>query len=196
MIDQVMEEGHVYVLRFSNNTVKVGRTIDPDERFEHHKTTARKDQSILTDMWVSPQHGNSNQTERKLIEFCQVRGIKHRGNEWFSNVRYDDLVKYAQELELAPSLLTLPDGSVWPCTMTFPGLSGVENLQRDRLGLMTHIRMPEIVRPEGWKKPKDMSPEEKYQTRLMTAKQDARFLSEALAVALSIVEEIEAENGS
>lgn len=194
MIDQVMEEGHVYVLRFSDNTVKVGRTIDPDERFEHHKTTARKDQSILTDMWVSPQHGNSNQTERKLIEFCRARGLKHRGNEWFSNVRYDDLVKYAEELELAPSLLMLPDGSVWPCTMTFPGLSGVENLQRDQLGLMTHIRMPEIFRPDGWKKPKDMDEREKYRTRLETAKRDVIFLTRVLAAAQEIVEEIRSES--
>lgn len=190
------EEGHIYVMRFSNETVKVGRTTDPDERFERHKATARKDKSILTDFWVSPQHGNSDQTERKLIKFCQRTGLKHRGNEWFSGLLYDDVVKYAQTLDLAPSHLELPDGSVWPCTMAFPGLSGVENLQRDQLGLMTHLRMPDISRPNGWKKPKDMSDEEQFQTRLETARGDVIFLMRALSCAMSIVEEIESEERS
>lgn len=194
MTHAVMEEGHIYVLGFSDKTVKVGRTIDPKSRTEVHRLVAKRDNARIVKSWVSEQHGDSNLTEKKLIEFCRTRGRLHRGKEWFSGISYKSVLEYAQGLELAPPWSIMLDGkTVWPCGVPYPSYQHQGESQRDQLGLMVVGPMPHMQAPNGWKRTCDMDEVEKFLTRLETARKDVEWLTERLHTALMIKSAIEAE---
>lgn len=193
MTEQVVEEGHIYVLGFSDNTVKVGRTTDPKARLLKHRATSRQDNAEMVSQWVSVQHGNSDQTEALLIEFCRKHGRKHRGNEWFSGVPYEKVLTYAKALELAPSQKTCYCGQhVVPADCQMPHRHDLEGFMRRDLGLLSPPLF-EMSFPTGWKHVHQMSKVEKLVIRWETAQSDVKFLSALLIQASEILHEIGVE---
>lgn len=193
MTEQVMEEGHVYVLGFSDNTVKIGRTTDPKARLLKHRAAGRQDNAEMVQQWISVQHGNSNQTEALLIEFCRKHGQKHRGDEWFSGVPYQKVLTYAKALELAPSQMTCYCGQhIIPADSVMVPKHAQEGFMREELGLLLPPRF-EMDFPMGWKHVHQMSDTEKLVVRWETAQSDVKFLSALLTRASEILSEIGVE---
>lgn len=106
----VTEGGFVYVIAYSNNTIKVGKTQTPQTRIATHVCTAVKFDVTVTDVWVSAAHPNYSDTERTLIAMAgTLAGVSDpltRRKETFAGVDFDVLVGICRQLGLeeAPSL--------------------------------------------------------------------------------------------
>lgn len=194
MTSDVMEEGHIYVLGFPDQTLKVGRTTDPeaDQRIAVHKKIAG---SAPVKVWISEQHGDSNITEQKLIEFCRKFGRVIRGKEWFSGVPYATVQKYAEEMEKHPSRKVCYCGKhLFPAGFTIPRRQDLDGFLRKDLGL-TLPPVLEMVFPgdEQFCHAGQMNEVQKLLTRHLTAKADAEFLTLLAMRAWEIVNKVETE---
>jgi hypothetical protein len=97
--------GCVYVVEFSNGTVKVGRSQSPSARLAAHRTDGRKFGADLTGQWVSPEHAEwiGNETQLKII--ARDLGGKTNSAEYFTGITFADVVARAQELTFTPALV-------------------------------------------------------------------------------------------
>lgn len=92
---------YVYVLEFSNGTVKVGYTKNPRQRLTGLvKESARYGQT-MTRHWVSVPHWNAWENEKVLIEFCASRFsevIDSGSGEYFAEGDFDDVINFSNTL--------------------------------------------------------------------------------------------------
>ena len=65
--------GHVYVVEFGRDRVKVGRTTSPKSRIAAHVRTGRSMDRQVTRLWVSPPHAAYADNERALLKACRDR---------------------------------------------------------------------------------------------------------------------------
>ncbi len=194
MTSSVMEEGHIYVLSFSDKTIKVGRTTDANaaSRTASHKKVA---QAQVVDRWISEQHGDSNHTEKKLIEFCHQRGRLIRGKEWFSGVSFPAVQQYAEGIEKQPPRKTCYCGKhVIPADSAMPRRQDLDGFLRKDLGLILPPLM-EMVFPgeEQFCTTGQMDEVQKILTRHLTAKADFEFFLSLAMNAWKILQGIENE---
>ena len=94
----VPEPGFIYVIGFSNGTVKVGRSQDLERRLAAHRSHGRKFGADITDKWVSPQHAEWRQNETKLIAIAHELGGRVTAAEYFTGLAFADIVARAQDL--------------------------------------------------------------------------------------------------
>jgi hypothetical protein len=97
--------GRIYVIEFSNGTVKVGRTQDHDRRVAAHRSQGKKFGAVITDQWSSPEHAEWRQNESRLIDIAKDLGGTVAANEYFTGVSFADVVARAQELTFTPALV-------------------------------------------------------------------------------------------
>lgn len=91
---------YIYVIGFDNGLIKVGRTSRPQQRITSHKGNVYNiSRAEIINQWVSVEHTNPDENERKLISFCEVKSKKTgKRSEWFNNVNFADVVSYAEGL--------------------------------------------------------------------------------------------------
>lgn len=63
---------YVYVIEFSNGTVKVGRSSMPEFRIQQHQRDARAFGFDLSRVWLSEAHADAKATELALIRECSA----------------------------------------------------------------------------------------------------------------------------
>jgi hypothetical protein len=80
--------GYVYVLGFSNGSVKVGRSKNGQQRLGDHKSTARKFGLTVTDEWLSPAHVEWERNEEALKAIAADLGGIVAGREYFSGIEF------------------------------------------------------------------------------------------------------------
>jgi hypothetical protein len=82
--------GHLYVIRFANGIVKVGRSATPTARVQVHKAEAERHGNALAEHWTSPAFEGFDVAEATLIGWCAARAgtLPHAGREWFSGLDY------------------------------------------------------------------------------------------------------------
>ena len=97
--------GFVYVIEFSNGTVKVGRTENPDSRMSAHAAAGKKFGALITDKWLSPQHSEWLANETRLKGIAAELGGTVAAQEYFTGVGFADVVARAQELTFTPALV-------------------------------------------------------------------------------------------
>lgn len=97
-----MSAGYVYVLAFTNGTVKVGRTQDKGQRMTAHKSAARKFGLTVTDEWVSPLHAEWRANEDALKNIAAGMGGTAHTREYFSGVDFAAVVTEAKRLTYTP----------------------------------------------------------------------------------------------
>ncbi len=90
--------GYIYVIRFADGKVKVGRTIDPRGRMGSHKGTARTFGVEALEAWFSPLHMNYEANESVLIDLVREAGGTTEQREFFSGVLFADAVAAAEGL--------------------------------------------------------------------------------------------------
>lgn len=90
--------GCIYVVEFGSGTVKVGRTVDPDQRMGHYERHAAIHGDVVVTHWVSPRHANHVGNELLLIRYCTVNGRVIAGREYFQGVSFGDVKDFAKSL--------------------------------------------------------------------------------------------------
>jgi hypothetical protein len=91
-------EGHVYVIRFSSQIVKVGRTAAPRTRMRWHLSSAAWYGTTIEKAWLSRPHVDVVPNERALIKYGRERATAQTGNEYFRGVDFADVVRLAESL--------------------------------------------------------------------------------------------------
>jgi hypothetical protein len=98
--------GHIYVLELSDGITKVGYTNAPAIRLGGHAQNLKQSGREIVRHWMSPRHIEAGLNEETMIAQCEKLGGIHCGHEkareWFSGLRFDDVVSAAQSLPQTP----------------------------------------------------------------------------------------------
>lgn len=86
---------HIYVCRFSNDRIKVGRSVDPKARIAVHANRVACVGVDLVDSRIFEVAVDSWRAERDLIQACSSQATEIRGNEWFAGLAFDEVCKWA-----------------------------------------------------------------------------------------------------
>lgn len=99
-------DGYIYVLEFSNDVVKVGKTISPRTRAgEHERDVSRFGETIVR-WWLSKVHRGYHENEVALITAGARMGRTLGSVEFFADCSFAALVEVARGLPAAPSTIT------------------------------------------------------------------------------------------
>jgi hypothetical protein len=126
--------GHLFVLEFSDGSVKVGHANEPAKRV----TSSAKDIGgrcgvTPTQRWVSEPHEGSEMTGRKLVHWACCNGRPVFGfREVFTEVSFTETVKAARQV-MADQELALLMASTTDIRQLIPGTFGYR-LRRAALG--------------------------------------------------------------
>lgn len=97
-------DGYIYVIEFSDKTVKIGRTQSMERRGAQHDGDAQKFGLTIVRTWSSPAHRKYKSNENALGKYCrEIPGSENRAREYFTGVDFDDVVLFANGLDLSPS---------------------------------------------------------------------------------------------
>lgn len=94
------EPGHVYVIEFSDGTVKVGKSVTPSARIASHASTAACFGIITAQVWTSGLL-DCGATERATLEYLRQTFESRNGGEFFVG-GFDAAVAFVGTLEAAP----------------------------------------------------------------------------------------------
>jgi hypothetical protein len=92
-------EGFIYLVFFGNDTLKAGRTVEPQQRVGRHIHAGLVHGSPAYMVWVSGPHANARVNERAVLDYCRRRATKRIGKEYFVGVNPNRIVDYVEELE-------------------------------------------------------------------------------------------------
>lgn len=88
-------EGHLYILRFSTNVIKVGQTLDLQRRVREHRRDAEAFGAVIVDYWFSPAHQNYLENEVELILGCDESATWRSKREYFQGIDIDEVIEFA-----------------------------------------------------------------------------------------------------
>lgn len=92
---------YIYVLEFSNNLIKVGKTKNIYQRIKTHvKNVSDTSGACLINKWYAQGAAEVGQYENELIAFCRERWRK-RSREWFVDADYSQVVDFAASLPVS-----------------------------------------------------------------------------------------------
>lgn len=90
--------GHVYVLQFSDGTVKPGFSTSPESRLRSHRNAAACFGFCIERLWVSPDHHDAAENELALLAEARRTASAVRKAEYFTGLDFDALVEFAREM--------------------------------------------------------------------------------------------------
>jgi hypothetical protein len=105
--------GCVYALKFSDGTVKVGKSRHLKQRFDHHLQVMGWKGAQLVDFWFSRHHDYYSVTERlaiKAAESLMTPECSKTGFEYFHGIDFEELLALLQQLD--PCAPALPPGGI------------------------------------------------------------------------------------
>lgn len=82
---------HTYVLLFSTGIIKVGTSSNITNRIRQHSYEASKYGVTIMRQYTEL---SSAVTEKELISYCSLVSNSHVGNEYFSELDFDDVVLF------------------------------------------------------------------------------------------------------
>lgn len=89
--------GHIYLIEFSDSTVKAGKSISPQSRMtQHYGESIRYGQRPIR-IWVSPEHKNYSGNESAAMRICAEHGELSGGREYFSGTDLFDTARLQLE---------------------------------------------------------------------------------------------------
>jgi hypothetical protein len=96
----VSKQSYIYVIAFDSGTLKVGRAADGARRLATHRREASRHGVAVVSEWCSPPCGGRATAfyERELIAFCETRGTRRAGTEYFTGLDFSEVRKLAKEL--------------------------------------------------------------------------------------------------
>lgn len=93
-------EGHIYIVEFSEGTVKVGFSTTPGKRMRQHAGHAAAFGISIARSWTSHPHLEAKVNERALIAWCSGRARVTRKSEYFAGLDYAELATFAGSLPM------------------------------------------------------------------------------------------------
>lgn len=110
---RVHSGGCIYALKFSNGSVKVGKSRHLGRRFDTHLMALRARGAHLVDWWFSKQLDDYSATETLAInaaESLMTHESGRTGREWFHNIDFEKLMFLISALDAcAPSWPSMVD---------------------------------------------------------------------------------------
>ena len=97
------KDGYVYIVEFTDGTLKVGRANDLRVRLSRHLGDAEKFNLSIARWWGSPLHRNYASNEKKLIDFAVGEGERSGGREYFTGVSFSAIRSFASSLPMSPT---------------------------------------------------------------------------------------------
>ncbi len=94
--------GYIYVIEFSNGTVKVGRSAEVTERIKVHDATARSFGLSIISKWTSPLHRDWKDNEEKLKALAEELGGVPNNGEYFAGLSFGLIAAAAAGLPFEP----------------------------------------------------------------------------------------------
>lgn len=89
---------YVYALKFNVGVVKVGLTGSPSKRIRTYLTTLLPFGISIEEQWVSEPHGQAEDNEALLLEFCRARATEVMNREYFAGLNFNDVAAFATTL--------------------------------------------------------------------------------------------------
>lgn len=99
---------YIYVLSFSGGhatrlgIIKVGFTVNPQARIRTYRTSLFPFGISVRKRWISEPHGQAEDNESKLLDFCRRQAAPVNGREYFAGIDFDEVVSFAGTLTCAP----------------------------------------------------------------------------------------------
>ena len=90
-----VRDGFVYVLEFSDMTIKIGQSASVSSRLRTHARESGRFGVSISRWWVSPRIVGYKECEHVLIQEAARRGLRRAGREYFTGLGFDDLVDLA-----------------------------------------------------------------------------------------------------
>jgi hypothetical protein len=87
----------LYVCRFSNGHIKVGRSIDPNSRIATHADRVACMGVSLESSYITECPNLPEARERILIDACVKAGATRFQSEWFDGLDFDQVCKWAYD---------------------------------------------------------------------------------------------------
>jgi hypothetical protein len=94
--------GHIYIIEFSGNIIKVGFATNPEERLRTHASDGAALGHSIERSWISSRHASADANEQRLIVFCVGRSSRRHRSEYFSGVSFDEVHDFAKGLDFSP----------------------------------------------------------------------------------------------
>lgn len=101
--DVAPEDGFVYVIEFSDKTIKIGRTRDLAQRSASHQRDGEKFGLEVVRKWGSRAHRDYGSTEISLKQFASQKARLQGGKEYFVGLDFNAAVRFVESLNLRPS---------------------------------------------------------------------------------------------
>jgi hypothetical protein len=91
--------GYIYVIEFTDGTIKVGTTNNPPARLAAHRRSSISFGIDISRRWFSGIHENRLENEQLLIQAARALGGSSPTVEFFKGVRFDDIAGIAKRLK-------------------------------------------------------------------------------------------------
>lgn len=101
--DHYKHDGLVYVIEFSDHTIKVGKTKNWLSRLRHHTGDASRFGLTVLRTACSTVHRNYHASERELIARAAASATRTFRHEYFQGASYSALAEYVDQLPARPS---------------------------------------------------------------------------------------------
>lgn len=94
--------GFIYVIEFTGGVVKIGMTTNPVGRITSHAHNARSFGLDVEQIWISPEHCEYQENERRLLASASLIAEPMHGREFFRGVSSEVVLKMANALSFEP----------------------------------------------------------------------------------------------
>lgn len=96
--DRATSGGHIYIIEFSDGTVKVGSTTTPASRIRAHRSDAEAFGLTIAYGWLSGNHDKYIESERRLITAAASMATSRGRLEYFRGISVPKLLAAAREI--------------------------------------------------------------------------------------------------
>jgi len=112
---------YIYVVHFNVDVIKVGLTRKPTDRIGRYRSSLSPFGITIADLWFSEPHGQADDNEALLLEFCRGRAGQVRKREYFTGVDFKEVVTFASTLPYVPLqvMRDTPEAPVSPIQRDF-----------------------------------------------------------------------------
>lgn len=101
MNNHTADTGHLYAIRFSSGTVKVGQSRDVSHRLAQHMAAAAVHEVTAQCIWISEPVDRLEERERELLAFCLAHWPLVAGGEYFRRAEMAMIIKRADDMGVA-----------------------------------------------------------------------------------------------
>jgi len=103
-------QGYVYVVQFSLDVIKVGKTNSPRVRMKIHERDVSRYGGAITSAWLSSAHHGYGESETALIRATAEMGRQLGSVEYFKDCCFADVVDLAANIETSAKARFVPWG--------------------------------------------------------------------------------------